>query len=78
MDADVGKSIGTALVISPDQTDIRLLVEAVRELALTVETCSDISEALDRVNHQKFEAPFVDTMLGNQATYFLERLRASA
>jgi CheY-like chemotaxis protein len=78
MDTNTGKSIGSTLLISQDEVAIRLVVEALQELALAVETSSDISEALDRVNHQKFEAVFVDTLLGNQATYFLERLRASA
>jgi CheY-like chemotaxis protein len=78
LDTNLGNSIGAVLLLSHDQADVRLLVEAVQQLALSVEACLDISEALDKVNHQKYEAVFVDTMLGNQATYFLERLRASA
>jgi ActR/RegA family two-component response regulator len=77
-DLSTGKPIGTALIVSGDAVATQQLGEALRELALSVEVCTKLSEALDRVNHRKLEVGVVDFSLGNQATLFFEQVRASA
>jgi ActR/RegA family two-component response regulator len=72
------KLIGTALVVSEDAVATRQLVEAMQELALSVEVCIKISDAMDRVNHSKLEVAVIDFSLGKQATIILQQLRASA
>jgi ActR/RegA family two-component response regulator len=72
------KLIGTALVVSEDAVATRQLVEAMQELALSVEVCIKISDALDRVNHSKLEVAVIDFSLGKQATLILQQVRASA
>jgi DNA-binding NtrC family response regulator len=49
-----------------------------QELALSVEVCNKVSDAMDRVNHSKLEVAVIDFSLGDQATLFLEQLRGSA
>ena len=77
-DTSTSKLIGKALIVSEDATTTRLLSEAMEELALSVEVCGKIADALDRVNHSKLEVAVIDLSLGNQAILFLERVRASA
>jgi ActR/RegA family two-component response regulator len=72
------KLIGTALIVSEDAMVTRQLTEAMEELALAVEVCIKVSDALDRVNHSKLEVAVVDFSLGNQAVLFLEQVRRSA
>ncbi|HWY52955.1 MAG TPA: PilZ domain-containing protein [Terriglobales bacterium] len=48
-----------------------------QELALSVEVCIKVSDALDRVNHSKLEVSVIDFSLGNQATLVLQQLRNS-
>jgi ActR/RegA family two-component response regulator len=71
------KFIGKALIVSEDAVATRRLAEAMQELALSVEVCIKVSDALDRVNHGKLEVGVIDFSLGNQATLFLEQVRAS-
>lgn len=77
-DTRISKPIGKALIVSEDVPTTRQLAEAMEELALSVEVCAKIADALDRVNHSKLEVAVVDLSLGNQAILFLERVRASA
>jgi ActR/RegA family two-component response regulator len=77
-DTSTSKLIGKALIVSEDVVAARLLSEAMEELALSVEVCGKIADALDRVNHSKLEVAVIDLSLGNQAILFLERVRASA
>lgn len=72
------KPIGTALIVSEDAVATRYLAEAMQELALSVEVCIKVSDALDRVKHSKLEVCVIDFLLGSQATRFLEQVRASA
>src|ERR1700683_1817220 len=72
------KLIGTALIVSEDSVATQQLTEAMRELALSVEVCIKVSDALDRVNHTKLEVAIIDFSLGNQGALFLEQVRGSA
>ena len=76
--SSTAKLIGTALIVSGDAVATRQLVEAMQELALSVEVCVKVSDALDRVNHSKLEVAVIDFSFGNQATLFLEQVRGSA
>jgi ActR/RegA family two-component response regulator len=71
------KPIGTALIVSEDAAATRYLAEAMQELALSVEVCIKVSDALDRVKHSKLEVCVIDFLLGRQATRLLEQVRAS-
>ena len=55
----------------------RQLAEAMQELALSVEVCTRVSDALHRVNHSKLEVAVIDFSLGGQATLFLQQVRGS-
>ena len=77
-DTSRGNVIGTALIVSEDAVATRQLAEAMQELALSVEVCINVSDALDRVNHSKLEVAVIDFSLGNQAALLLEQLRGSA
>jgi len=68
IDATTARLIGTALIVSEDAVTTRQLAEAMQELALSVEACIKVSDALDRVNHSKLEVVVIDFSLGNQAT----------
>ena len=77
-DTHLSKPIGKALVVSEDAVITKQLSDAMEELALSVEVCGKIADALDRVNHTKLEVAVIDLSLGNRAILFLERVRASA
>ena len=77
-DTSASKLMGKALIVSEDAVTTQLLAGAMKELALSVEVCGKIADALDRVNHSKLEAAVIDLSLGNEAILFLERVRASA
>ncbi len=76
-DTSPSKLIGKALIVSEDAMATRQLAEAMQELALSVEVCLKIGDALDRVSHSKLEVGVVDFAMGNQATLLLEQIRAS-
>jgi ActR/RegA family two-component response regulator len=71
------KLIGTALIVSEDAMATRQLTEAMQEVALSVEVCIKVSDALDRMKHGKVEVCVIDFSFGNQATHFLEQVRGS-
>jgi ActR/RegA family two-component response regulator len=77
-DASTSKLIGKALIVSEDAVTTRQLVDAMEELALSVEVCIRMGDALDRVSHSKIEVGVVDFSMGTQAALFLEQVRASA
>jgi hypothetical protein len=77
-DNPTARAIGTALIVSEDAVATRQIAEAMQELALSVEVCNKVSDAMDRVNHSKLEVAVIDFSLGTQATRFLEQLRGSA
>jgi len=77
-DTSSAKLIGTALIASEDAVATRQLTEAMEELALAVEVCIQVSDALGRVNNSKLEVAVIDFSLGNQAALLLEQLRCSA
>jgi ActR/RegA family two-component response regulator len=72
------KLIGTALIVSEDSVATRQLAEAMQELALSVQVCIKVTDALDLVNHTKLEVAVIDLSLGNQGALFLEQVRGSA
>jgi ActR/RegA family two-component response regulator len=71
------KVIGTALVVSEDAVATRQLVEAMQQLALSVEVCNKVPDAMDRVNHSKLEVAVIDFSFGDEATLILQQLRGS-
>ncbi len=77
-DTSTGKLIGKALVVSEDAVATRQLAEALQELALSVEVCIKVPDALDRINHGKLEVVVIDFSLGNQARLVLQQVRGSA
>jgi ActR/RegA family two-component response regulator len=77
-DTSTSKLIGKALIVSEDAETTRQLAEAMQELALSVEVCLKIGDAVDRVSHSKIEVGVIDLALGKQAGLLLEQIRASA
>jgi ActR/RegA family two-component response regulator len=77
-DTSTGKLIGKALIVSEDAVATRQLAEALQELALSVEVCIKVPDALDRVKHSKLEVAVIDFSLGNQAGLVLQQVRSSA
>jgi ActR/RegA family two-component response regulator len=77
-DTSSGKLIGKALVVSEDAVATRQLAEALQELALSVEVCIKVPDALDRLQHSKLEVAVIDFALGNQAGLVLQQVRSSA
>lgn len=77
-EVSTAKIVGTALVVSGDAVATRQLAEAMQELALSVEVCIKVSDALDRVNHSKLEVAVIDFSLAKEATLLLQQLRGSA
>jgi ActR/RegA family two-component response regulator len=75
-DNSTARAIGTALIVSEDAVATRQIAVAMQELALSVEVCNKVSDAMDRVNHSKLEVAVIDFSLGNQSALFLEQLRA--
>jgi ActR/RegA family two-component response regulator len=75
---ETGKVIGTTLIVSEDAVATRQIAEAMQQLALSVEVCNKVSDAIDRVNRSKLEVAVIDFSLGNEAVVFLEQLRGSA
>ena len=78
IDTSTARLIGTALIVSEDAVATRQLAEAMQELALSVEVCVKVSDALDRVNHSKLEVVVIDFSFGNQAALVLQQVRGSA
>src|SRR6266851_3799738 len=62
----IEKFVGTALIASEDAIAMRLLVEALEELALSVEVCTKVLAASDRVKRRKLEVVVIDVALGDQ------------
>ena len=77
-DTSTARAIGTALIVSEDTVATRQIAEAMQELALSVEVCIKVSDAMDRVNYSKLEVAVIDFSLENQAALLLEQLRGSA
>jgi ActR/RegA family two-component response regulator len=76
-EVSTSKLIGKALIVSEDAVATRQVAEAMQELALSVEICIKLSDALDRVNHSKLEVGVVDFSLGSQAALVLRQVRNS-
>ena len=77
-DTSTARAIGNALIVSEDTVAMRQIAEAMQELALSVEVCIKVSDAMDRVNYSKLEVAVIDFSLENQAALLLEQLRGSA
>jgi ActR/RegA family two-component response regulator len=70
-DTSTARAIGTALIVSEDTVATRQIAEAMQELALSVEVCIKVSDAMDRVNYSKLEVAVIDFSLENQAALLL-------
>ena len=70
-------SLGLALLVSNDRDAIEQLVDCMKQLAIAVEVCTDVSIALRMLDRRKFEVVIVDLQLGEPTSAVLERLRRS-
>lgn len=70
--------VGRVLLVSEDAIAIEQLRESMQRFALSVEHCSEVPSALERLKLSKFEAVIVDFRLGSQAGAVLHEARQSA
>jgi ActR/RegA family two-component response regulator len=70
--------VGRVLLVSDDAIAIEQLSESMQRFALSVEHCTEVSSALERLKRSKFEAVIVDFRLGGQAGAVLQETRQSA
>ncbi len=63
------------LLFSSDEEASRRLAQALRELELEVEPCSDIFAAVERLTHQSYDAVVADCDDGPEATFLLRTAR---
>jgi CheY-like chemotaxis protein len=70
-------SVGCALVVSNDEAAIKQLNASLRQLAMSSESCCELSDALGFLDQRKFEAVVVDLELGHPARTVLEKIRLS-
>jgi PleD family two-component response regulator len=66
--------VGRVLLVSDDAIAIEQLSESMQRFALSVEHCTEVSSALERLKRSKFEAVIVDFLLGSQAGAILRRI----
>src|SRR5712691_11543983 len=64
--------VGRVLLVSDDAIAIEQLSESMQRFALSVEQCTDVSSALERLKRSKFEAVIVDFRLGRHAGTILQ------
>jgi ActR/RegA family two-component response regulator len=76
-DTSSGK-VGSVLIISRDPVASRQVGNALQEHALAVEVSVDISGALDRLSHRKFEAVIMDLSIAERIYSILQEIRRSA
>jgi Tfp pilus assembly protein PilZ len=69
--------VGRALLVSNDSIVVRQLTNSLRQFAISVDVCGDLTTAAGLVNTRKFEAVVVDLALGEQVAHVLERVRFS-
>ena len=70
-------SICSALLVSSDAAAIKPMSDAMQQLAISTEVCSEVSNAPFLLNRRKFGATIVDLTLGEQARAFLDKVRRS-
>ena len=70
--------IGRVLLVSDDAIAVKQLSESMQRFALSVEHCTEVSSALERLKRSKFEAVIVDFQIGSQAGTVLQETRQSA
>jgi len=70
--------LGIALCVSCDEAANRLISRVMLEHRIAIESCADLSEAVDRLSRRKFEAIVIDFSIGEQATTSLQKLRSSS
>jgi PleD family two-component response regulator len=70
--------IGRVLLVSDDAIAVEQLSESMQRFALSVEHCTEVSSALERLKRSKFEAVIVDFQIGSQAGTVLQETRQSA
>lgn len=75
--SDDDRVIGHVLLVSDDQPTVVLCEELIVQLAMTVQVCSAINDALRLLHEHKFEAVIVDLALGELAPTLLEQVRLS-
>ena len=70
--------IGRVLLVSDDAIAVKQLSESMQRFALSVEHCTEVSSALERLKRSKFAAVIVDFQIGSQAGTVLQETRQSA
>src|ERR1700694_3869914 len=70
-------SIRSALLVASDAAAIKPICDAMQQLAISTEVCSEVSNAPFLLNRRKFGATIVDLTLGEPARTFLEKVRRS-
>jgi DNA-binding NarL/FixJ family response regulator len=68
---------GSVLLVSEDTAATVQLSEPMQQLALSVEPCTEIATAADRLSKQKFEAVVIDLSIGHPSLLLHEKIRAS-
>ncbi|HEX8815824.1 MAG TPA: PilZ domain-containing protein [Terriglobales bacterium] len=68
---------GVALLVSGDQTAVRQVKASAAQLGISVEPCTDCTQAAYLLNHRKFEAVIVDIGDRQENYSVLEQVRAS-
>ena len=71
------QTLGNVLLVSRDMPASRLITHALEASALSVEVSAEVSDALDRLSHRKFEALIIDFSLADQSTACLPQVRSS-
>lgn len=72
-----GTAIATALLVSNDTATIAEIGDAMQQLAISQEVCSEAPAVLVLLNRRKFDAVVVDLALHSRVNTILERVRRS-
>src|ERR1022692_530758 len=71
-------SIGIALLVSSDAVTIQQFSHSLQEFSISPDVCHEMSDAVRRLNRQKFDAVIVDLLLGEQAGLILDEVHLSS
>ena len=71
-------SIGIALLVSSDAVTIQQFSHSLQEFSISPDVCHEMSDAIGRLNCQKFDAVIVDLLLGEQAGLILDEVHLSS
>ncbi|MFZ3341050.1 MAG: PilZ domain-containing protein [Terriglobales bacterium] len=70
-------SMGNALLVSDDSTNIHQLSRALGEVSIRPDLCREVPEALRLLHTRKFDAVIVDSRLGTHSASVLEEVRTT-